>query len=365
MSLPPRRLARRWSVLVAAVLLATSLAFTIANGAVGIRAAVRPTALPPLRRAAVFTTCSTSLDAMSPCGGTINVAANVTGSRRTGHFVSFNVCAIPETMLETSLFGHVRGAYTGATRDAPGYLVEADQGTAFFDEISGLPLVAQSKLLRAIELREFRPVGATRDRRSAFRVVAATNEDLDELIDVGRFRADLLHRLRGIAISIPPLASRREDIPELVRYFLANESRGDTPMTITERALSLLQDHHWPGNVRELRQVMGRIAALTDAPAITADEVLAALFQGRSQASPVSGQPTPMIDDAAAFRRVLLAVLDGCDGDTLAVAAHFRVSRPTVYRWLKQLGIATPKRRHSTASIASAPHSQPERAIPA
>lgn len=280
-------------------------------------------------------------------------------SGRPGQFVSFNVCAIPDTMLETSLFGHVRGAYTGATRDAPGYLVEADQGTAFFDEISGLPMAAQAKLLRAIELREFRPVGATRDRRSAFRVIAATNEDLDELVTVGRFRADLLHRLRGVTISVPPLAARREDIPELVHNFLAHESRGDTPLTITARALTVLQDHHWPGNVRELRQVIGRIAALTDTSAITADEVLAALAPCRATSSDVRGQPTQLIDDTAALRPALVAALERYGGDTAVVATHFAVSRTTIYRWLRQFGIATPKRRHRTLQCEPLAQSPP------
>lgn len=266
-------------------------------------------------------------------------------SGRSGRFVSFNVCAIPETMLEDALFGHIRGAFTGATRDAPGYLAEADHGTAFFDEIGGLPIAAQAKLLRAIELREFRPVGATRDRRSDFRLVAATNEDLDALAAAKRFRPDLIQRLRGVVIVVPALADRLDDIPELVQHFLAEGRRAGVAEHLTDQALRLLQGYEWPGNVRELRHAIARMRALASAPAITARDVAIVLEQrGHGPVEPAGEASTA--SSASALRRRLLVTLDETDGDTAAVARRLGVGRATVYRWLKLLGIPTPQRRH-------------------
>ena len=146
-------------------------------------------------------------------------------SGRSGGLVAFNVCALGESMFEDALFGHVKGAYTGALGESLGFLREANGGTAFFDEISGLPLPLQAKLLRAIETGVFRPIGASRDAMSEFRTVAATNEQLRELVAAGRFREDLMHRLSGITVRMPTLAERVDDIPELVRHFLAPSCR--------------------------------------------------------------------------------------------------------------------------------------------
>src|SRR4051812_33808831 len=175
-------------------------------------------------------------------------------SGRTGAFVAFNVCAIGDSMFEDALFGHVKGAYTGAVSESLGFLREANGGTAFFDEISGLPLPLQAKLLRAIETGVFRPIGAPRDVRSEFRPVAATNESLGALVEHARFRADLKHRLSGIVLRIPSLAERIDDIPELARHF-ARCATG-VHVAISPDALLHLQDTPWPGNVRELKQVV-------------------------------------------------------------------------------------------------------------
>jgi len=165
--------------------------------------------------------------------------------------MAFNVCAISDAMFEDALFGHVRGAFTGAVSDSPGLLRKADQGTAFFDEISVLAAGMQVKLLRAIETGAFRAVGGCRDARSDFRVVA-TNEPLDALVATGRFRAELAHRIGGIVIHLPSLAERAEDVPVLVRHFL----RTGNGVGVHDSALRLLEEHPWPGNVRELRQVV-------------------------------------------------------------------------------------------------------------
>jgi DNA-binding NtrC family response regulator len=175
-------------------------------------------------------------------------------SGRAGSLVAFNVCALSESMFEDALFGHVKGAYTGAIGESLGFLREANGGTAFFDEISGLPLPLQAKLLRAIETGVFRPIGAGRDAVSEFRTVAATNEYLRELVDAGRFREDLMHRLSGITIRMPTLAERVDDIPELVEHFVRRAAGRGIPISID--AVTLLQETPWPGNIRELRQVV-------------------------------------------------------------------------------------------------------------
>src|SRR5215211_3372383 len=161
-----------------------------------------------------------------------------------------------ESMFEDALFGHARGAYTGALSESLGFLREANGGTAFLDEITGLPLPLQAKLLRAIETGVFRPIGASRDARSDFRPIAATNERLDLLVQQGRFRADLAHRLSGVVLAVPSLDERRDDIPLLVAHFVRGNGTRERQRPITPGAIRLLQNRPWPGNVRELKQVV-------------------------------------------------------------------------------------------------------------
>lgn len=277
-------------------------------------------------------------------GKELVAAALHRASGRSGRFVSLNVCAVPDAMLEDTLFGHVRGAFTGATRDALGYLAEADGGTVFLDEVSGLPTHAQVKLLRVIELRVFRPVGATRDRMSNFRVVAATNEDLDLLIAERRFRADLAHRLRGIVVHVPPLVGHREDIGDLAQHFLAYHSMNGVPRSMTPGALRVLEEYDWPGNVRELRNVVARVCALAPDIAVAADDVVSALGGGARALVRLGGEG-PINTGHLTWRQHLLATLDACAGDTAMVARRLSVDRSTVYRWLKFAGIPTPRRR--------------------
>lgn len=258
-------------------------------------------------------------------------------SGRPGHFVPFNICAIPDALFEATLFGHVRGAYTGATRDVPGHLKEADQGTAFADEISGLPLVLQPKLLRAVETRVYRPVGASADRQSDFRWVSASNEELAALATSRRFRSDLAERLSTFVISVPPLAARREDIPLLVRHFLTQSSvhRSGSRIEMSAAALQVLVAYNWPRNVRELRNVVERAGAFARTPLITADDIVSAM--ATTNATPSKG---PLGNRAETERRALLAVLVAAEWDTALVAARLRVHRATVYRRMDRLGIA-------------------------
>jgi two-component system response regulator HydG len=265
-------------------------------------------------------------------------------SGRSGAFVAFNVSAIAETLFEDALFGHVRGAFSGATADAAGYLVEADKGTAFFDEIGGLPLALQAKLLRAVETREFRPVGARRDRSSDCRIVAAMNEPLIELVRRGLFRADLAHRLSGVVLDVPPLAARREDIPLLVRHFVARECPApERPISFTDEAIGWLSEYPWPGNVRELEHAIQRIITLTSTPLVGVKELRTILAASTS--------PKHTSVDAGGDERLrLLALLDAARWDTKDVAARLGVDRVTVYRRMHRLGIATPLARRRNAA---------------
>lgn len=252
-------------------------------------------------------------------------------SGRPGPLVAFNVCAIPETMVEDALFGHVKGAFTGAASDAPGYLMEAHRGTAFFDEIGSMDLAAQGKLLRAIETREFRPVGARADQKSDFRVVAATNADLRELVRNGRFRHDLFGRLHGVVIALPPLRKRAQDIPQLAVSFLPNHDHGE--LRFTPEALAALSTHDWPGNVRELRQLVDRLAVDADGTTITAEGV--------------TGGITARQEVEFDLRRgELAAALAHAGWDVGRASATLGVSRATLYRRLRESRLKRPRPSH-------------------
>jgi len=185
-------------------------------------------------------------------------------SGRRGAFVPINCAAIPDALLESELFGHVRGAFTGATASQPGRFLLADKGTLFLDEIADMSVHLQAKLLRAIQDREIWPVGASAPHRSEARIVAATNANLEERVQAGSFRSDLYWRLAVIPIHIPPLRERPADIPALVRHFLraAALRRGLPVLELSDGVLGRLQGYGWPGNVREMANLCERLAAL-------------------------------------------------------------------------------------------------------
>jgi len=285
-------------------------------------AAVAPTRIPVLIEGATGT------------GKELVAALLHRESKRDGAFVAFNVCALGESMFEDSLFGHVKGAYTGAGGETLGFLREANGGTAFFDEISGLPLPLQAKLLRAIETGVVRPIGSTRDARSDFRTIAATNERIDELVAHGGFRADLAHRLSGLVLLVPTLAERVDDIPALVEHF-ARASRPQQPPTITRVAMRVLQERSWPGNVRELKQVVESTIAFSR-DAIDVDALNMVLLQ-RSRASSGGPQSARLVE-----RQRLVSVLTNAAWDTARAAATLGVHRATVYRRMRRLGVEIP-----------------------
>ena len=265
-------------------------------------------------------------------------------SGRTGSLVAFNVCAIGETMFEDALFGHVRGAYTGAIGEAMGYLREANGGSAFFDEVSGLPLPLQAKLLRAIETGVFRPIGAARDARSDFRPIAATNDDLSELVRHGRFRADLWHRMSGVVLRVPALVDRIDDVPSLARHFLGATAR------VTDDAMAALMSRAWPGNVRELRQVLEAASVFANG-AIDAAAIDAAVAN-RGASTPSANSPARSL----AERSELVAVLEEAAWDTSRAASELGIHRATMYRRMKRHGIEIP-----TTCLACPGDSSPRR----
>ena len=198
------------------------------------------------------------------------------GRRRTGPFVAINMAAIPRELIESELFGHERGAFTGATNRAPGRFEQATGGTLFLDEIGDMPSEAQTRLLRVLQEGEFTSVGGRTPIRANVRIIAATHRDLRAAIRQGQFREDLFYRLNVVPIRLPPLRERVEDIPDLARHFLERAREGGLPSKMLDQgAVETLQRHRWPGNVRELENLMHRLAALCPDEVVGAGTVAA------------------------------------------------------------------------------------------
>jgi two-component system, NtrC family, response regulator AtoC len=209
--------------------------------------------------------------------------------RASGPFVAVNCGAIPEALLESELFGHVKGAFTGATRDKAGLFEEAHNGTLFLDEIGELPAALQVKLLRALQEGDIRRVGSTEATVVDVRVIAATNRDLEADVTSGRFRADLFYRINVVAIALPPLRERPEDLPELAQFFLARHAArmGLTAHGISSAAMRAIAEHAWPGNVRELEHAIERALVMTGGAVIEPSDLpaLARSSEGRPGAT--------------------------------------------------------------------------------
>ncbi len=193
-------------------------------------------------------------------------AIHYSSNRAEKPFIPINCSAIPENLLESELFGHVRGAFTGAVSSKRGLFEEANGGTVFLDEIGDLPLSLQAKLLRVLEDQEIRPIGSNQSVKVDIRFISATNKDLSQIVREGKFREDLFYRLNVISIVLPPLRERGEDIELLLRYFIERYSRehGKEVKGIDENALRLLKKYHWPGNIRELQNVIERAVLITE-----------------------------------------------------------------------------------------------------
>jgi DNA-binding NtrC family response regulator len=250
-------------------------------------------------------------------------------------FVVCNCSAIVETLLESELFGYVRGAFTGATQDKVGVFEYANRGTVFLDEIGDLPLAAQAKLLRVLQNQEVQRVGSPAPKTIDVRVIAATNHNLRTLIAEGKFREDLYYRLAMVEIPLPKLIDRREDLPLLQRYFLEKFSTEYKKQVtgITRRAQTLLSSYRWPGNVRELENVIGNACMMVDGPVIDIADLPQQL---RSPAS-TSEQDESLISLDELQKRHLTRVLERVGGNKARAAEILGISRATVYELLAQM----------------------------
>jgi DNA-binding NtrC family response regulator len=258
--------------------------------------------------------------------------------RRDKPLVTINCATLQEQLLESELFGHERGAFTGAERAKPGLFEVAEGGTLFVDEVAEMSPGLQAKLLRVLEGGHYRRVGGTQERRADVRVVAATNKPLEEEQKAGRFREDLFFRLNVIAVTLPPLRERREDIPLLIEHFLRTRQLGRVPMTVDADAMALLTRHDWPGNVRELANVIERAQILAEGAAITPDD-LPDTF--RSAPRP-AGEPAGPDDLDAVERRHVAEVLVKAGGNKVRAAKALGVSRRALYRLLDKHGLREP-----------------------
>ncbi len=265
------------------------------------------------------------------------------GGGEARRFIAVNCAAIPHDLLENQLFGHRKGAFTGADRDQTGVFVHAGNGTVFLDEIGELPLATQAKLLRAIEQKEILPVGANEPIHVEARVLAATNKDLLKEVESGRFREDLYYRLNVVCISIPPLRDRREDIPDLVEFLLSRHARtlGKRISGVTHEAMQLLLACRWRGNVRELDNALQRAVILGEGPLITPADLPPDL-------APVEGDPAHVDDLGEAVKRFEKQHIERIlrqTPDKKEAARRLGMGLSSLYRRITELGIQTEPRR--------------------
>jgi DNA-binding NtrC family response regulator len=258
-------------------------------------------------------------------------AIHTLGRRAAGPFVPVNCAAVPESLAESEFFGHARGAFTGALQERPGMIQLADRGTLFLDEVEDLPPALQAKLLRVVQDREVRPLGASTLRRVDIRLVAASNRDLWRMVEAGEFRRDLYYRLRVFSIPLPPLRERRDDLRPLIEHFIARFNRiHSTEFCVpSDAALRSLLEHTWPGNVRELENTLESLCILASASGSDLGDVLA-----RPRA-----HGTGLVNDE---RTRIVRVLDDHRWNRQRAAAALGISRVTLWRRMERHGIRDP-----------------------
>ncbi len=262
--------------------------------------------------------------------------------RRDGPFVKLNCAAVPADLIESELFGHERGAFTGAATARRGKFELADGGTLLLDEVGDMPAAMQAKVLRVLQEGEFERVGGQQPLRCDVRVIAATNKDLQAEVAAGRFREDLYYRLAVVPIHVPPLRERKEDVPEMASRFIAEacERNGRRPMTFAREALLALQGHDWPGNVRELRNLVERIAILCDGPSVTAEDVAGVLPGTRRPRGDRYREGVPLrdlVDEAE--REIVLAALERHGDNVSETARALGLERSHLYKKMRALGL--------------------------
>jgi two-component system, NtrC family, response regulator AtoC len=256
-------------------------------------------------------------------------------------FVAVDCGALVPTLMESELFGYEKGAFTGATRSKSGLFQAANGGTLFLDEIGELPLEMQTKLLRALQEKEVRPVGSNDKVNVDVRVIAATNRDLESAYREGTFRKDLYFRLNVVTVHLPPLRERRSDIPMLVHHFL-NRYAPTTHLQVTPAAMKSLLQYDWPGNVRELENCLERACALTTGPTVHIADLPTALQNFHTQAPvvPVNAEAAAVAPLAEIEKRAILHAIALLNGDKLEAAKQLGIGKTTLYRKLKEYGAA-------------------------
>jgi two-component system nitrogen regulation response regulator GlnG len=291
------------------------------------------------------------------------------GRRRNGPFVAINMAAIPRDLIESELFGHERGAFTGAQNRSSGRFEQAEGGTLFLDEIGDMPMEAQTRLLRVLQQGEYTTVGGRTPIRTDVRIVAATNKDLRTLINQGLFREDLFYRLNVVPLRLPPLRERSEDVPDLVRHFFKQgESDGLQVKRISAAGLELMKRYSWPGNVRELENLVRRLAALYAQDEISAEIIETELSTAEKPAMPVGNdEPAGLslgqavehhlqtyfasfagcLPPAGLYERILaeveyplvLAAMTATRGNQIKAAELLGLNRNTLRKKIRELGV--------------------------
>jgi DNA-binding NtrC family response regulator len=256
-------------------------------------------------------------------------------------FIPVDCGSLVPTLIESELFGYVKGAFTGAVRSKEGLLTIAEGGTVFLDEIGELPLDLQSKLLRAIQEKEIRPVGSTKRMPINVRILAATNRDLEAAVAEGKFRKDLYFRLNVLTLRIPPLRDRKQDIPFLAQHFLERMDQiAGLKRTLSDEALKALMAYEWPGNVRELENCIERACTMSSGPVLHVNDLSSAVQNSRFQASapvPQGGGPK-IVPIAELEKNAILSTIDQLNGDKLMAARMLGIGKTTLYRKLKEYG---------------------------
>ncbi|MFO1242318.1 MAG: nitrogen regulation protein NR(I) [Rickettsiales bacterium] len=295
------------------------------------------------------------------------------GPRRDKSFIALNMAAIPQELVESELFGHEKGAFTGAIARKSGVFAQAQGGTLFLDEIGDMPMEAQSKLLRVLQDQHYTPVGSTRAEKTNARIICASHHNLQKLVAEKKFREDLFYRLNVVPLAIPPLRERREDIAELADYFLKqSRAKGLGEKRLSEEALTLLMQYRWPGNVRELEHLIYRLAALTAEKVIHRDTVASQLVPLQDSAQPTFTSSfrehvhqllkqyfdahKPHLPPQGLYDRVLeqmeypllLLTLKATRGNQLKAAKLLGINRNTLRKKITDLGITTDDIRHSS-----------------
>jgi len=268
--------------------------------------------------------------------------------RKAGPFIAIDCGAIPESLLESELFGYTKGSFTGALMDKPGLFSEADGGTLLLDEIGNVSLAMQARLLRVLQDQQVRPIGSNRPRSVDVRIVAATNLDLEAAVARGSFRQDLYYRLNVVSIAIPPLRDRAEDIPLLVEAFLHRAARQNSKpvLSVTPEAMQALVAYEWPGNVRELAHVVERVVVLSQSDPIGIEDLPLEVRGSRAGTLGDLAVDHPTLEELK--RRYIVRVVEEAQGNISRAAAVLGVDRRSLYRMMRRYKINPSESRRSS-----------------